>query len=105
VETVTQGGLWSLLGQKLNSYLAFRLLRIGQAAQALGKLGHEAPQTVAPRWWTLPVAGPAIVSIATAARLLDRFVPEETEALGFLVVAQHRRSAPGRDTGGRLKDA
>jgi SAM-dependent methyltransferase len=92
VETITQGGLWSLLGQKLNSYFAFRLLRIGQAAQALGKLGHEAPQEVAPRWWTLPVAGPAIVSIAAAARVLDRLVPEETEALGFLVVAQHRRS-------------
>jgi SAM-dependent methyltransferase len=91
VETMAQGSLWTVLGQKLNSFLGFRLARIGNLAQMMGKLGHEAPQELGPRWWTLPFAGPAMVSIAAAARLMDRLVPDDEESLGFLVVARHER--------------
>lgn len=88
MEVIPQGSLWTVLGQKLNSYLAFRLLRVGQLAQRMGKLGHEAPQGTSTRWWTLPLVGPGIVSIAAGARFLDRLLPEPTESLGFIVVAR-----------------
>lgn len=90
IETMPQGSLWSVVGHKLNTFLAFRLARVGQVAQGMGKLGHESPQQLPPRWWTLPFAGPAVVSIAAAARVLDRVLPERSEALGFLVLARRR---------------
>ena len=43
-EILQQGSLWTVLGHKLNSYLAFRVARVGALAQGMGKLGHEAPQ-------------------------------------------------------------
>ena len=89
-ETLAQGGLWTVLGQKLNSFLAFRIARAGQLAQSLDKLGHEAPQQRGVRWWTLPLVGPGIVSVAAGARLLDRLLPEPEESLGFVIVAGHR---------------
>ncbi len=91
VETHAQGGLWSVVGHKVNSYLAFRLARVGGVVQSMGKLGHESPDQPGPRWWAVPLAGPAIVSISAGARILDRLMPEASEALGFLVVARHAR--------------
>jgi len=35
-ETVAQGSLWSVIGHKLNSYLALRVARAGQLAQSMG---------------------------------------------------------------------
>ena len=94
IETKPQGGLWTVLGQKLNSYLAFRVARVGQLAQTMGKLGHEEPQREKTRWWTLPLVGPGIVSIAVGARVLDRLFPEADESLGFTILARRRRQAP-----------
>jgi SAM-dependent methyltransferase len=91
VETVQQGSLWSVLGHKLSTYLAFRVARVGGMIQQMGKLGHEAPARESVRWWTLPVVGPAVVGISAAARVLDRVAFDPDEALGFLVVARHRR--------------
>jgi SAM-dependent methyltransferase len=91
VETVQQGSLWSVLGHKLSTYLAFRVARVGGMIQQMGKLGHEAPTRQAVRWWTLPVVGPAVVGISAAARVLDRIAFDPDEALGFLVLARHRR--------------
>lgn len=87
------GSLWSLVGHKLNSYLAFRVARIGAAAQQLGKLGHESPGQPRMRLWTLPFVAPAILAISAAARLMDLFFFERQEALGFIVVAK-REEAP-----------
>lgn len=89
-ETHAQGGLWSVIGHKLNSYLALRVARVGQLAQRMGKLPHEAPQGEPVRWWTLPVVGPGMISIAAGARLLDRWLPDPDETLGFLVLGRHR---------------
>jgi SAM-dependent methyltransferase len=89
-ETIAQGSLWSVIGHKLNSYLALRVARAGHLAQSMGKLGHEAPQGEGVRWWTLPVVGPTVVTIAAGARLLDRWLPDPDETLGFLVLARHR---------------
>jgi SAM-dependent methyltransferase len=84
------GSLWSLVGHKLNSYLALHVARIGGAAQQLGKLGHEAPDQPPARLWTLPFVAPAVVAISVGARIMDRVCFERQEALGFVIVAQHR---------------
>ena len=88
-ETVAQGSLWTVIGHKLNSYLALRVARAGQLAQRMGKLGHEAPQGEGVRWWTLPLVGPGVVAIAAGARLLDRLAADPEESLGYLVLARH----------------
>jgi SAM-dependent methyltransferase len=86
------GSLWSLVGHKLNSYLALHIARMGGTAQQLGKLGHEAPGQPRTRVWTLPFVAPAILAIAAAARVMDRFFFERQEALGFIVIA--KRDSP-----------
>jgi len=90
IEHIEQvGSLWSLVGHKLNSYLALRIARIGGAAQQLGKLGHESSDQPHARLWTLPLVVPAIVLISTGARIMDRVFFERQEALGFVIVARH----------------
>ena len=90
IEHVEQvGSLWSLLGHKLNSYLAFHVARIGSAAQQLGKLGYESPRRTRPRLWVLPVVAPAILAIAAIARAMDWIFFDREEAFGFVVVASH----------------
>jgi SAM-dependent methyltransferase len=84
------GSLWSLLGHKFNSYLAFKLARAGGIAQRLNKLGHEAEQRARPRSWLLPPVALTMACVSTTARVLDRAAPDESESLGFLVVARHR---------------
>jgi len=83
-----QGGLWSLLAHKLNSFLAFRVAIVGGAMQAMGKLGHEARETRRPRYWTVPLVGPMVVGMSASARVLDRMLPDPSEALSFLLVAR-----------------
>ena len=87
-EVHNQGSLWSVLAHKLNSYLAFR---VGGLAQAMGKLPHEARVVKKPPVWTLPMVAPLMVGLFGSARLLDRFVPDAEEALGFLIVARRKR--------------
>jgi len=82
------GSLWSLVGHKLNSYLALHVARIGQAAQQLGKLGHESPDQPSTRLWTLPFVAPAVLAISTVARIMDRVFYERQEALGYVIVAK-----------------
>lgn len=88
VEARPLGSLWSLVGHKLNSYLALRVARLGGVGQDLGKLGHEARTNERPRLWTLPVVAPTMAWVSLAARLLDRTMPDPTETLGFLVLAR-----------------
>src|SRR2546425_2958604 len=83
------GSLWSLVGHKLNSYLALHVARIGSAAQQLGKLGYEAPRRTRPRLWVLPAVAPAILAIAAIARAMDWIFFDREEAFGFVVVASH----------------
>lgn len=93
LEIAAQGSLWSVVGHKLNSFLSFRVARVGRLVQQMGKLGHEEPVRQTVRWWTLPAVGACVVSIAAAARLLDRVAFEPDESLGYLLLARHR-SAP-----------
>jgi SAM-dependent methyltransferase len=88
VETLSQGSLWSVLAHKLNSYLAFRVARIGGLAQAMGKLSHEGASVARTRYWTLPFVAPAMVGLSGGARVLDRVLHEPEESLGFLIIAR-----------------
>jgi SAM-dependent methyltransferase len=85
-----RGGLFSVIGHKLNSYLALNVAHIDAVAQALGKLGHEQSSDRSLRWWTLPWVAPAMGAIALGARALDRVLPDPTETLGFCLVAERR---------------
>lgn len=93
-EVAPQGSLWSLLGHKLNTFLAFRVARVGEVAQRIGKLGHEAAATEGPRVWTFPLVGPAMACVALSSRVLDRVLVDPTETLGFLVMARRRHEGP-----------
>ncbi len=84
------GNLWSLLGHKLNSYLALNVARASGVAQRLDKLGHESAQSQRPRYWLLPAVALGMTSVSMAARVLDRVAPDETESLGYVIVARHR---------------
>ncbi len=84
-----QGSLWSLMGHKLNSYLAFRVAQMGGMAQGMGKLGHEKTTLARPRYWTLPWVAPSMFAVALGARVLDRVLFDPEETLGFLVLARH----------------
>ena len=88
--TLAQGSLWSVLGHKLNSYLAFHVADLGTVTQALGKLGHEAAATKKPRLWSFPFVLPTMFAVSAGARILDRVLPDETEALSYLIVAKKR---------------
>ena len=93
VEVHNQGSLWSVIAHKLNSYLAFRVARIGGFAQAMGKLTHEGPTAARPRVWTFPLVGPSMVGLSAAARVMDRLLPEPEESMGYLIVARRAVTA------------
>lgn len=101
-ETHSQGSLWTVLAHKLNSYLAFRVARVGGLAQAMGKLPHEGATHASARLWTLPLVAPWMIGLAGSARVLDRIAPDDDETLGFLIVARRKRSPDG---GTRASDA
>jgi SAM-dependent methyltransferase len=90
-QIIAMGSLWSVIGHKLNSFLALRVARIGGLAQSLGKLSHEGKSSEATRLWTLPFVGPSMLGISAMARVLDRIASDPDETLGFLVVARHGR--------------
>jgi hypothetical protein len=87
-ETMAQGSLWSVLGHKLNSYLAFQVADLGAVSQSLGKAGQESVAAKPPRLWSFPFVLPTMVAVSAGARILDRVLPDQTEALSFLIVAK-----------------
>jgi hypothetical protein len=78
-----------VLGHKLNSFLAFQVGDLAAPAQALGKLTQEAKRTAPARSVLVPAILPVMVLISTGARILDRVLPDGTEALSYLVIARH----------------
>jgi SAM-dependent methyltransferase len=92
VEVHKHGNLWSILAHKLNSYLAFRVARLGGLAQAVGKLSHEGPAEATTLIWTLPLVAPMMLGLSAGARVMDRLLPEPDEGLGFLIIARPKRS-------------
>jgi SAM-dependent methyltransferase len=90
-EMEPHGSLGSLLGHKVNSYLALRVARIAGLAQTMGKLGHESATAQDARAWTLAAVAPAMVAVAAGARIVDRVLPEPGETLGYTLTAHKRR--------------
>ena len=88
VEVRSQGSLWSVIGHKVNSYLAFQVADMAAVMQALGKLTHESESAHSGRVLLAPAVVPAMVFISAAARVLDRIAPDETETLSHLVLAR-----------------
>jgi SAM-dependent methyltransferase len=91
-EVWDQGTIWSVIGHKLNSFLAFRVAGIQGLAVQMGK--HEQETSQGPqsksRPWALPLVVPAMVTIAGGARVLDRLAPDVTETLSYMIFARHR---------------
>lgn len=87
-----QGGLWSLLAHKMNSYLALHVARIDQVAQMTGKCGHEGKAKRPTRTWTLPLVGPAILVNSAGARVLDYMLPDATETMGYTFLGRRNAS-------------
>jgi SAM-dependent methyltransferase len=91
-EVWDQGNVWSVIGHKLNSFLAFRVAGIQGLAVQMGKHKQETssgPQSKS-RPWSLPVVVPVMVAIAGGARVLDRVAPDVTETLSYMIFARHR---------------
>ncbi len=90
-EVWQQGTIWSVIGHKLNTFLAFRAAAGHATASALGKAKHEGaafvPKAGTP--WLLPIVAPMMVGVAGTARLLDRVIPDETETLSYMIFATH----------------
>lgn len=82
------GGVFSVLGHTLNSYLAFRVARLQGVGRLLGKMGHEPTESERARLWTFPAVLPVMAGVAGAARILDRIGPDPTEALGWLMLGE-----------------
>ena len=87
-----QGGLWSGMAHKLNNYLAFRVARVGNLAQEMGKLSHEGPSAHKARLWTIPVVAPLMLALSASSRVLDQVLDEPEEAFGFLIIARRAKS-------------
>ncbi|HTQ05953.1 MAG TPA: class I SAM-dependent methyltransferase [Polyangiaceae bacterium] len=93
VETRNLGSLWSIVAHKLNTYLAFRVARIGGVAQAMGKLQHEGSVAEAPRLWTFPLIAPLMIGLSAGARVLDHVLEEPDESMAFLILARRKPRA------------
>jgi SAM-dependent methyltransferase len=90
-EVWDQGNIWSVIGHKLNSFLAFRVAASQGLAVQMGKHSHEGKgPEVKGRPWALPLVVPAMLAIAGGARILDRVAPDTTETLSYMVFARHR---------------
>ena len=87
----SRGGFWSVIGQKLTSHMALRLARMKGDIQSLGQLGYDEPESRRPRYWTLPVLGPAIVGVAVVTKAFDRIDHDESDTLGYLLIASKPR--------------
>ena len=90
-EVREQGNFWSVIGHKLNSFLALKAAAGQGLAVQLGKHTHETKgATGSGRTWLLPLVVPAMLAVAGGARVLDRVAPDTTESLGYLIFARPR---------------
>lgn len=88
VERLTpRGGFWSVIGQKLTSQMAVRFARLTGDIQTIGGFSYEERVLRRPRYWTLPVLAPLIVGVAATAKLLDRVDFDDSDTLGYLMIA------------------
>jgi SAM-dependent methyltransferase len=82
-----RGGFWTVIGQKLTSHLALHWAALGGDIQKSGGFGYEKSIKRKPRYWTLLFVAPAIVAIAAVSRVLDRVERDESDTIGYLLIA------------------
>jgi SAM-dependent methyltransferase len=82
-----RGLFWSVVAQKLSAHLVLHVARMGGEIQKVGALGYEETIRQRPRYWTLPFVGPSIFGLSTAARLLDAVDRDDSDTLGYLLIA------------------
>lgn len=87
---VPRGGLWAAVGQKLSTYAVLEVAQFGKDLQRVGALGFEDTISRRPRYWSLPVVAPVVVTVVASARLLERVAPYHEDTLGYLLVATKR---------------
>lgn len=85
-----RGGLWHVVGQKISCHLTLHIARLGARLQEAGDFGYEAKIQAKPRYWTLPLVAPLVVLVVGVSRLLDRLFKDQTDTLGFVMVARKR---------------
>jgi SAM-dependent methyltransferase len=85
-----RGGFWKVIGQKLASHLAFRVGRLESDVQRMGRMGYLREAERSPRYWVFPIIGPVVIGLVAAARLLDRIDHDDSDTLGYLLVATKR---------------
>jgi hypothetical protein len=88
-----RGLFWSVVAQKVAAHLALKVTRMGAEIQRAGALNYEKPIVQRPRYWALPFTAPAILGVTTAARILDAIDPDDSDTLGYLLVATKRTNA------------
>lgn len=92
-----RGGFWAVIGQKLCSYLALTVGRMGRQAQESGSFGYEKEIQTHPRYWALPFVVPSILATATFCRIMDRIAFSECDTLGYFLVARREGDSPRPD--------
>lgn len=85
---ISRGGFWWVLGQKLASHLVLHLGRMGATVQEVGGLTYEQPVKKRPRYWVLPLVIPMVFLTVGVARFLEWVDPDETDTLGYLLIAR-----------------
>lgn len=85
---IPRGGFWAVIGQKLASYFALNLGRLGGEVQRFGGLRYEKEMKISPRYWALPIVVPTVFAIVTVCRLLDRWFFFDLDTLGYFLVAR-----------------
>jgi hypothetical protein len=73
--------------------MALKYARLGGEIQKLGGFGYEAKVTRGPRYWALPVVAPAIVGVVAACRALDRLDRDESDTIGYMLIATKKAAA------------
>lgn len=85
-----RGLFWTVICQKMAAHLALKVARMGSDVQKVGAFGYETPLTARPRYWTLPLVGPAVLGLAATARVMDALDPDDSDTLGYLLIATKR---------------
>jgi SAM-dependent methyltransferase len=88
VKLFPRGGFWTVIGQKLASYLVLSVGRMGGEIQRMGGFGYEKKIAVRPRYLALPFVIPTLFAVIAICRFLDRVAFSDNDTLGYFLVAR-----------------
>jgi ubiquinone/menaquinone biosynthesis C-methylase UbiE len=89
VKLFPRGGFWTVIGQKLASYLVLSVARLGgEMQERMGGFGYEKKIATRPRYLALPFVIPAVFAVIATCRFLDRVAFSDNDTLGYFLVAR-----------------